>query len=104
MNLKSAVTIFACLFMALISGCMSIGGTFEESHKNKIYIGTRTVVESATPGWSHWQANVPFALIMLPFEITADTLFLPYTIYFEAFERNHGMQAYNTKDEENPIK
>lgn len=83
------------LLSSILSGCMSIAGTIAEEKRSKIYIGTRTDIEMATPPIFHWPANIPFAIISLPFDFAFDTLFLPYTIYHEVQRRPTGLEDPN---------
>lgn len=78
--MQKAARLFVATATLLLSGCMSLGGTFIDEDKcNKVYAGTRIDIECLTSG-GHNIANAPVCLVDLPFSAIADTVFLVYTV------------------------
>lgn len=90
-----AASMLALLSIGTLSGCMSLGTTFDKDPEidSKMYIGTRTNMlmlastfssKMDSEGRGMMIGALPFILLDVPMSFVLDTLFLPYTAQYVA--------------------
>jgi uncharacterized protein YceK len=74
------------LCLALLSGCGTIGGLYNQDYPGKVYVGVRHDARL----WSESIGGVPGWMIVIwdmPLSFALDTAFLPGTVIYEIFRK-----------------